>query len=104
MPAPMTPDQANAVYDVLAKHCGANDAPGSPDWLLTPRDEFVFHQTREVQREYRFQGRLGFGGKFRRNGWEDRWYVDCYPEDLTPERQQMIDAANAALAELKEKA
>jgi hypothetical protein len=101
MSAPMTPDQADAVYDLLVEHCGASDESGPLG--STSRDMFVFHQTREVQREYRFQGGLGFGGKFRRNGWEDRWYVDCYPEDLTPERQQMIDAANTALAELKEK-
>lgn len=101
MPAPITAVQANAVYDVLVEHCGANDDLGGPDWSLTPRDEFVFHQTREVQREYRFQGRLGFGGKFYRDGSWDHWRVGCSREDVTPERQQMIDAANAALAELR---
>lgn len=90
---PLTPNQANAVYDILVKDAGASE---------DGREDFVYLQTHDHLREYRFIGGLGFGGKFRRNGWEDRWYVDCYTEDLTPERQAMIEAANAALAELKE--
>ena len=45
-------------------------------------------------------GELGFGGKFyRRHGLHpDRWYrVDCYADDVTPERRGMIDRANARL-------
>jgi len=99
MPTPMTTAQANAVYDLLVEHC---DAPGSPDsWM---RENFIHHQTAGSTDEYRFQGSLGFGGKF----WNcnGQWYVSAYPEDVTacPERQQMIDAVNAALTELKEKA
>lgn len=51
--------------------------------------------------EYRFMGDLGFGGKFRNNGNRDNTpYVDCYPENETPERLKMIEAANKRLAEL----
>lgn len=50
--------------------------------------------------EYRFIGSLGFGGKFWRNN--GRWYVTAYREDLTPERQAVIDATNAALTALKQ--
>jgi hypothetical protein len=96
MPAPMTTEQANAVYDILVEHCGADDTDG-PHLLMTSRGEFVFHQTEQVQPEYRFQGALGFGGKFRRNGWGDRWPVDAYEGDLTSERRAMIDRANTAL-------
>lgn len=92
MPQPMTSEQANAVYGILVEHCGATDRQ---------REGFVYDQSTQVLPEYRFQGALGFGGKFRRNGWEDRWYVNCYPEDLTDERRKMIDAANEALAELR---
>ena len=97
MAVPLTAEQANAVYDVLVEHCGAS---GHPD----EKTNFVFHQTCKVEREYRFQGRLGLGGKFYRDGSRDQWRVGCYREDLTPERQAMIGAANAALAELKEAA
>ncbi len=48
--------------------------------------------------EYRFIGSLGFGGKFRNNGNHDGIpHVDCYSEDLTPEREAMIEAANKRL-------
>ncbi len=95
MPQPLTTDQANAVYDVLVEHVGA---VADGNWW---RENFVYVQTAEVVSEYRFQGALGFGGKFRRSGWGDRWRVDCYEEDLTNERRQMIDRANEALAELR---
>lgn len=96
MTLPMTAEQANAVYDILAAHAGASD--DAEGWN---RKQFVFHQTSEVVLEYRFQGALGFGGKFRRSGWDDRWYVDCYEEDLTDERRAMIEAANSELAKLR---
>lgn len=95
MAIPLTAVQANAVYDILVKHAGSAEEA---------REGFVYLQSNGHLPEYRFIGGLGFGGKFRRNGWKDRWYVDCYEEDLTPERQAMIEAANKALAELKEKA
>lgn len=79
------------IWEILKEHCGAGDF-----W----KDNFIsvaqgwgveFHDL-----EYRFQGALGFGGKIwiERNGSSR---VTCYPEDETPERRRMIDAANAAL-------
>ena len=50
----------------------------------------------KYSREFRFQGGLGFGGKFWRNN--GRFYVTCYREDETPERLAMIKATNDALA------
>nr|WP_221374497.1 hypothetical protein [Actinoplanes polyasparticus] len=102
MAEPLTSEQANAVYDILVEHCGADDSDG-PHLLMTSRGEFIFHQTDRVEREYRFQGALGFGGKFRRGGWSDRWSVDCYSEDLTAERGQMIGVTNAALRQLQQR-
>lgn len=99
---PMSETAAHAVWDVLVAHAGAND----DNW---ERDSFVQAQTDAFQREWRFIGTLGFGGKFRRQRtWigpdlHERWYVDCYPEHATPERLAAIAAANAALAALTKK-
>ncbi len=96
---PMTEAAAHAVWDVLVAHAGANDG----NW---ERNSFVRHQTSTVEREWRFQGVLGFGGKFRRqrvwdgDDYAERWYVDCYPEDETDARRAAIETTNAALAEL----
>lgn len=90
---PLTPEQANAVYDVLVEHAGASE---------DGRDDFVFLQTEEVVNEYRFMGRLGFGGKFW--NYHGRWYVTAYPEAIKahPEMQDRVDATNGALARLRE--
>lgn len=82
---------ANAIYDVLVKHAGEIEG----DWS---RDEFISAQTREFCPEYRFQGGLGFGGKFWRD--HDKWSVNGYSEDQTPASKKMIAETNQALAEL----
>ena len=86
----ITAAQANAIYDVLAQHADARE---------DRRDEFIFHLTRGCE-EFRFMGSLGFGGKLyvEPGGWR----VGAYPEDIKayPDRQQVIDATNAALAGL----
>lgn len=93
----MTTEQAEAVWQILVEECGATFDHG-----------FVFHETTKYIDEWRFMGRLGFGGKFRRNrGWRDdgtwgeKWYVDCYPEDETDDRRALIAAANKRLADLQ---
>jgi hypothetical protein len=83
---PLTAAQADAIYDVLVQHAGA---------LEDERRHFVQVQTSQPCAEFRFRGSLGFGGKFRRT--RDRWYVDCYEEDTTPERERAIRITNAAL-------
>lgn len=90
----MTADLANELYDVPVAHAGATE-----DW----RENFVAVQTRddEVCTEYRFQGALGFGGKFWRNPspFSQGWYVNAYPEHETrPHVRAVIDVTNAALA------
>lgn len=84
----MTKEQANAIYDILVSQCGAPEQD---------RFSFVCAQTDGAVSEWRFGGKLGFGGKFWCNG--GRLYVSCYPEDLTPTRESLIQAANTALAE-----
>lgn len=50
-------------------------------------------------KEWRFQGVLGLGGKYR----NDRNVVDCYPEDETPKRLNLINQMNNELKNLEEK-
>ena len=88
-----TSAKANQIYDILIEFAG-------PDNYLTPRDSFVrwFVEDSRYSKEFRFQGSLGFGGKFWRNN--DRLYVNCYSEDETPERMRVIERVNDALSSL----
>lgn len=85
---------ANKIYDILVEYVGANDKKGS--WS---REDFVTRQIRNHCEEFRFQGCLGFGGKFERRN--NKWTVTCYAENMTPERNLAIEQANHALASLK---
>lgn len=82
---------ANLFYDIIVEECGASDRD---------RDDFVDYMTDDTgfPKEFRFQGHLGFGGKFYKT--PNRCYVSCYPEDQTPERQIMIARANRKIIEL----
>lgn len=97
---PLTEAEATAVWDVLVEHAEASTDP-------LDRFDFVQNQTREAVSEWRLQGVLGFGGKFRRNRIRvdgertETWTVDCYREDETPARLAAIEATNAALAALR---
>jgi len=91
----MNREAADKVWDVLVTELGVYD-----DEKGHARDMFTWAQTRtEPCTEYRIGGKLGFGGKFRDT--RNKWYVDCYVEDLTPERKRLIDATNVRLAELR---
>lgn len=88
----LTPEQADAVFTILVEHAGAH-----PD----DRAEFLYHETKDGGcTEFRFQGSLGFGGKFYVNA--DRWYVGAYREDMTPDRAEVIERVNGLLAGLRE--
>lgn len=77
----------DGIYDVLVEVCGAPEGQDR-------REDFARHWPGCV--EYRFGGLLGFGGKVYWTG--GRLYVNCYPEDRTPERATMIERASAHLA------
>jgi hypothetical protein len=86
---PLTEDQAKAVYQILVDECGAR---------AEDPYEFVLEFTSDSPcNEWRFQGSLGFGGKFR----YPKMSVDCYTEDETKERNLAIQKANTRLEELK---
>lgn len=78
---------AKLVYAVLIEECGAY--PNTENTFVQ-----AFSQDGVPPREFRINGSLGFGGKFRYPALT----VDCYPEDMTPARAQMIQAANDLLA------
>ncbi len=95
---PLTHAQADAIWDVLVEHAGADGT--EPEGRYSARTHFVFAQTDRHVEEYRFGGALGPGGKFWR--YAGAWYVTAYPEDIQarPERQQIIDDTNRVLAAL----
>jgi len=87
----LTLDIANKVYDILVE-IGASEIM---------RDAFIHTQSTEECNEWRFQGKLRFGGKFW-NEWsyldnEPKWRVSCYSEDETPERKKIIEETNKKL-------
>lgn len=88
---PLTEDQAKAVYQILVEECGASTTSTGPMSFI-----FEFTSDRPCT-EWRFQGFLGFGGKFR----YPRMSVDCYREDETPDRLKAIAAANKRLTAFK---
>lgn len=84
----------NKVWDILVQHAGA--------WE-DDREAFVIVATDRAYRclEYRFVGKLGFGGKV----WlwnKPHVYINCYREDETPERRKIMTATNRALKQLKQ--
>jgi hypothetical protein len=81
------------ILTVLVEECGWQ--PSDDD-----RQMFTYHydQADHEPLEYRFMGKLGFGGKLHMVG--ERLYVTCYPEDYTQARLQMIASANQRLYEL----
>jgi len=86
--------RAKAIYDILVAQAGAADDEG---------DRYQFEQSyldREsgFGLEFRFQGSLGFGGKIRYTP-STGWYIDCYREDESPQRNRVIASVNAALAQ-----
>lgn len=88
----LTTEQATQAYATLVAHAGAR--PNEDDVA-----GFVYEFTRQKPTdEFRFQGGLGSGGKFR----FPRMSVDCYPEDATAARNNMIAATNEALGRLRE--
>ncbi len=86
-----TVKQAEAIFDVLVEECGA------PNEESIDKENFVNTITNDFH-SYRFIGKLGFGGKFYRNG-----KVGCYQEDFTSGRENSINRANKLIAKILDK-
>ena len=89
--AAMSPPDANAVFDVLAEFCAAQEHHRR-DLVAYLTHSYSFH-------EYRFMGSLGSGGKLYWDG-RNTPRVGCYSEDDTDERLDAIIAANNRLIQL----
>jgi hypothetical protein len=88
----MTRAQAHIAYNILVLFAGAHPQD---------RESFVRYVTDGgAYHEYRFQGCLGFGGKFYDSASGPS--VGYYPEDATPERDAVMKRVNALLALLYE--
>lgn len=91
----LTKLQADEVWQVLVDTCGASSNPIDRCAFVA---EFTTPTAYGPTREWRFQGNLGFGGKF----WFPALTVDCYAEDETPALRQAISMANLKLEALKQ--
>lgn len=94
MDSVLTEGQARQVWRILVEECQASAVHFDEMAFVI---EFSRPSSFPGAREWRFQGCLGFGGKFRFPALS----VDCYPEDSNPEREAALTRANLRLAELK---
>ena len=84
-----------ACWAILVQDCGVNPAS---------EDQFLYDHLNSTCDEWRFQGNMGFGGKFRREAIYpsgERLYITAYREDTTPERKARIQAVNQKLADMQ---
>ena len=93
--------QANAIYTVLVNEAGAEEAS-------TFRQRFVQYLSTDEAfeyREFRFCGKLGFGGKCNVDVHRRKCsvYVSCYWEDETCERRQIIHRCNSMIKEIMDR-
>ena len=85
----LQPELADKIYDLLVSVGGASERM---------RDSFIYHhcENKDGCDEWRFQGKLGFGGKY----YSVKNRVDCYTEDRTQEAEAIINELNLKLSEL----
>lgn len=85
-------DFYHKVYDILINLGNA---------IPSMRETFIYAHLHKKHptTEWRFQGYLGFGGKYR----SETNTVDCYREDETPKRLTLIEKMNKELEKLTEK-
>lgn len=88
-----TENQANQIYDILVKLGGASESE---------RLSFIYNlcveKRSQLPLQWRFQGHFGFGGKY----YVGQNIVSCYREELTPEKEQLIDKMNKELKKIFE--
>lgn len=82
-------DKANQIYSLLVEIGGASERM---------RGSFIYHhcENEDGCGEWRFQGKLGFGGKY----YSGRNVVDCYTEDRDDKTTKIIEELNEKLSNL----
>lgn len=88
---PLTPEEANALFDVVVAVCGANESLRN-QWLHYAADAEAYRSGLE----FRFIGDLGFGGKLLYDGYRPA-HVTYYAESREPARDAMVTQANERL-------
>lgn len=93
----VTFEQAAKVYEILVRECDADPAQS----LAFVQYMTAQHTLAAAQggREWRFGGRLGYGGKFYL--YEHVWRVNCYPEDINPARRQLMFRVNDMIGHIE---
>ena len=82
-------ENAQKIYDLLVCIGGASESM---------RESFIYHhcESEDGCGEWRFQGKLGFGGKY----YSRMNKVDSYTEDRTQEVENIINELNDKLCNL----
>lgn len=97
MPMILPPAIYEKVYDILVEHANALNSE-------IDKNIFVDAYTKPTlipNIEYSFIGKLGFGGKFYNNC--GRIYINCYKEDETEERINIVNNVNTLLQDVLDK-
>lgn len=92
---PINKTDAEAIWRVLVEECGCRD----DERQLWSFARYLSDNDKGFPKEWRFQGSLGFGGKFYNDHFS--WRVGCYSEDRTSERNEMIRCANERLSAMR---
>lgn len=80
----ISPIIAEVIFHFLNKFAGASERI---------KDDFIYFCS-EGGNEFHFGGKLGFGGKFWNN---NGFYINCYSEDMTPQKAAIIEKVNKYL-------
>lgn len=84
----LTPEVINEIWDILVAEAGASDSADM-------RFSFLHHAMSGQWTEFRFGGKLGWGGKVRDNC--GKIYVTAYSENETPAVKEIIERTNKKL-------
>lgn len=88
----LSEEEVDKVWDILVSFAGAYE-----DKEGYERKNFKYHHYKKGCDEWRFQGKLGYGGKYR----SQTNSVDCHKEDETKERLEIINQTNEALSKVR---
>jgi len=89
----MNADSLNRVYDVLMEETGIDNREAGKEWFAER-----FSANGVVRPVAWALGRTGFVTLAHKG---NRLFVDCDPDEYTPEREEIIKRTNARLAQLE---